>query len=94
MNNRKKTGGRQMGTPNKVTGELRTVITDFLNGEFENVKKEFKKLEPKDKLKFYTDLLQYGLPKLQATSLDFDFNKLSDEQLNEVINKLIQKSSE
>ena len=66
MARRIKTGGRQHGTPNKLTRELREIINDFLQDNIENVKKDFKSLEPKDRVKIYIELLNYGLPKLQA----------------------------
>lgn len=85
-----KKGGRQAGTPNKVANDLRTKITSFLNGEFEQVKEDYQQLAPKDKLKFYTDLMQYGVPKLAATTLDIDFDSLSEADLDNIINRLLQ----
>lgn len=87
-----KTGGRKAGTPNKMANGLRDKITAFLDGEFEQVKKDFKTLQPRDKLKFYTDLMQYGVPKLAATTLEIDFDALTEEQLDEIINRLLQAS--
>lgn len=66
----KKYGGRAKGTPNKLTKELRTMISDFLQENFETIKGDYAKLSPKDRSKLYCDLLQYGLPKLQSTSID------------------------
>jgi predicted component of type VI protein secretion system len=86
--------GKPPGTKNKINAELRLMINDFLNSEFETIKDDFQKLEPKERMKFYTDLLQYGLPKLQATNLEIDFESLSDEQLTEIIDKLIERSNE
>ncbi len=80
--------GRPKGTKNKVNEKLREMITEFLDGEFENIKVEFSKLSARDKMKFYTDLLQYGVPKLQATSLDLGFEKLTDDQLDELFERL------
>lgn len=86
--------GKPPGAKNKVNAELREMISGFLNESFEIVKADFLKLEPKDKLKFYTDLLQYGLPKLQATTLDIDFDSLSDDQLTLIINGLLEKGQD
>lgn len=80
--------GRPKGSTNKVNPELRVMITDFLNGSFTDVIKEFNNLEGKDKLKFYSDMLQYGLPKLQATTLEIDFDSMTDEQLDYIVNQL------
>jgi len=62
-----KTGGRQKGSENKVTKELRERIKDFLENTFDDIVVSFNQLEPKDKVKFYFEVMQYGLPKLQST---------------------------
>lgn len=70
-----KTGGRKKGTPNKAgNSELRHLITAFLNENIEQVIEDMNALEPKDRVRFYLDLLQYGLPKLQSTHLDLTDN--------------------
>ena len=84
--------GKPPGAKNKINAELRVMINNFLNDEFETIKEDFKKLDAKDKLKFYTDLLNYGLPKLQATSLEIDFEKMTESDLDLIIEGLIKKS--
>ena len=85
--------GKPPGAKNKINAELRVMINNFLNDEFETIKEDFKKLDPKDKLKFYTDLLNYGLPKLQATSLELDFEKMTESDLDLIIEGLIKKTN-
>ncbi len=85
--------GKPPGAKNKINAELRVMINDFLNNEFDTIKEDFKKLDPKDKLKFYTDLLNYGLPKLQATSLELDFEKMTESDLDLIIEGLIKKTN-
>lgn len=87
----KKTGGREQGTPNKVTKELRNIINDFLNEKIEQVQKDFEILEPKDRVKIYIELLQYSLPKYQ--SIDSTFN-LSIEERAKQINSLFPTEEE
>lgn len=84
--------GKPPGTKNKVNAELREMISDFLNGEFDTIKADFKKLEPKDRMKVYTDLLNYGLPRLQATTLDIDFEALTEDQLQKIIDGLLERA--
>lgn len=67
-----KTGGREKGTPNKITAQLREMISDFLTENFETVQQDFKELKPFERAKVYSDLLQYGLPKLQSVSLEIE----------------------
>lgn len=80
--------GKPKGAKNKVTLQLRELITQFLEERFETIVSDFKKLEPKERVKFYCDLLQFGLPKLQSTSTEIEFEKLTDEQLDEIIERL------
>lgn len=84
--------GRPKGTINKINKELREKINDFLDGNFEKVKADFLKLEPKDRLKFYTELLPYSIPKLQAGTLDIalDFDSMTEQDLDKIIEKLKQ----
>ena len=82
--------GRPKGSKNKAGEGLRNLISGFLEQRFEQVVKDFEQLEPKDRIKVFTDLLQYSVPKLQAVSNSIEFEKMTDEQLDEVINQLMQ----
>jgi hypothetical protein len=83
-------GGRPAGSKNKAGEGLRNLISDFLEQRFKQVVEDFEQLEPKDRIKVFTDLLQYSVPKLQAVSNSIEFEKLSDEQLDTIINQLVQ----
>lgn len=80
--------GRPKGAKNKVNEELREAIADFLNSEFEGLRKDFKRMNPKDKMKFFSDLLPYAVPRLQNTNLEMDFEHLTDDQLDIIIESL------
>jgi hypothetical protein len=62
---RRKTGGRRKGTPNKITKDLRKMITGFCENRFDEVMKAWESLDAKDRVKIYIDLLSFCLPKLQ-----------------------------
>ena len=62
-NTGKKFGGREAGTKNRFTSELKTLINDFLNDEFESIKDDFRSLPARDRLFFYDKLLSYCIPK-------------------------------
>ncbi len=81
-------GGRQPGKPNKVTTDLRQWISKFIDDNREQIGKDWEELEPKDRIILFERLLKYALPTLQATTLDIDFEKLSDEQLDYIIDNL------
>ena len=61
-----KTGGRQPGTPNRLTKELRIALKNLLFDEFQNIPDHLSKLEPKDRLDLLIKLLPFVLPKVEA----------------------------
>jgi len=86
--------GRPTGSINKLCKPLRQSITEFLENNFDEVVSEWSKLEGKDKLNFYRDLLKFAVPTLQATEFKTDFEKMTDEQLDRVINELTNIANE
>ena len=80
--------GRPKGVPNKTTTDLRQWINNFIDDNRAQIKKDWKCPEPKDRLILFEKLLKYSLPTLQATTLTTDFEKLTDEQLDFIINQL------
>ena len=68
----KKTGGRQAGTPNKVTGAVRGAISRMLDDYFNSAtfEQDIAELEPKDRVAVMEKFAAYAVPKLQATSLE------------------------
>ena len=86
--------GRPTGSINKLCKPLRQSITEFLENNFAEVVSEWSKLEGKDKLNFYRDLLKFAVPTLQATEFKTDFEKMTDEQLDRVINELTNIANE
>lgn len=83
-------GGREKGTPNKVTGTLKNWITDLINSNRLQMEKDLKKLAPKDRLIFFEKLMQYVIPKQASQQVKLDFESLIDEQLQQIINDLIK----
>jgi len=65
---REKFGGRQKGTPNKTTNEVRQSITCFIQNNIETMQKSFDLLEPKEKLYFMEKLFKYIVPVMGSSS--------------------------
>ena len=84
--------GNNLGRPIGARGKnnLREFITDFLEENTELIKKDFKLLEPKDRIVLFEKLLKYSLPTLQATTLSTNLDKLSDIELDKIIEELKQ----
>jgi len=87
-----KTGGRQQGTPNKTTSEIRELITEFVSINWQRVQTDFEQLEPKERLQFFEKLMQYAVPKMQSVNYEFELDsklqKLSEEELDEIIERI------
>ncbi len=83
-----KTGGREPGTPNKISGDLRLKIQSILNENIDKVQDDLNSLPAKDRLQVIEKLLSYVLPKLQAQSIDIDFSNMSEESIDAVIKQL------
>lgn len=62
--------GRPKGSPNKATKQLRELVSDLVQREFENVDTLLLQLEPKERAKFLTDLMKYVLPSLSSINME------------------------
>lgn len=80
--------GRPKGKPNKITADVRQWLAELIDGNRAQVKKDLKKLSPKDRLQIIEKFMQYVVPKQQATTLEIDYSKMTEEQLNNIINTL------
>jgi hypothetical protein len=90
----KKFGGRMRGTPNKNTKDLRAWITAFIESNTAQIEEDWQTLEPKDRIVLFEKLLKYSLPQLQAVSTKIDFESMSDDDLQRVIDELKRSSKE
>ena len=61
-----KYGGRQKGTPNKLTKEIRTVLKDLIFEELDEIKEHLDSLEPKQRIEIVIKLIPYVLPKVES----------------------------
>ncbi len=74
----KKFGGREVGTPNKLTRELRAVLKNILHDEINLLPAHFDKLEPKERIELLIKLLPYSLPKVEPESYQLSEGGLVD----------------
>ena len=68
----KKFGGRQKGTPNKLTKELRSVLKDVLYEEIDRLPERLNELETKERLELVIKLMPFVFPKVQSVSPSLD----------------------
>lgn len=84
---RKKTGGRQAGTPNKTTTLTKSVVASLLD-EYSSsgeMSKDFMALSAKDRITIAEKMMQYVLPKMQATAVSVD------EEMHETIEDALRR---
>lgn len=57
-----KSGGRQKGTPNKVTKDVRDNIRTFIEYNIPTLQEDFNQLEAKERILIIERLLKYVIP--------------------------------
>ena len=67
-----KAKGRPKGSSNKATSKVRESFTSLLEDNLEQLKKDFKELEPKDRIKLFLDLSKYVIPQLKQTDVKLE----------------------
>ena len=72
-----KTGGRQRGTPNKVTADLRKVLKQIIAAELEALPSTLAQLPGKDRVELVLKLMPFVLPKIESIEGQYD-----DERFN------------
>jgi hypothetical protein len=81
-------GGRPKGSPNRITAELRDWISSFIYDNKEKIQQDFDSLEAKERIMIFEKLLKYALPALQSTTLTTDFERMTDSELDRIIDEL------
>lgn len=84
-------GGRAAGTPNKVSGTLREWLTSLIDKNRAQIEKDLQDLEPKERLQMMEKLMQYVIPKQAAQQVKLDFDNMTDEQLEQLVNEITKE---
>jgi hypothetical protein len=82
--------GKPKGAKNKVNRQMRDLIQQLFDDNFDTIQEDLESLDPKDRLKFLSDLLPYLLPKLQSTthSQKIDLDSMTEEDLDILIERI------
>lgn len=81
-------GGRQKGTPNRVTAELRQWVARLIDANREQLEEDIQLLDPKERLDVIEKYMQYVLPRRQAVRADVSVDELTDEQIDTIVARL------
>lgn len=88
---RAKTGGRKKGTPNKTTAEIRQAISDIVSMNIDTLNEDIQSLDPKDRIKFIIDLVNYVLPKIQSIEMKEPERQITKPNLSNVTYAEVKK---
>lgn len=85
--------GRPKGAKNKVNSQMRDLIQSLFDSNYETIQEDLDSLEPKDRLKFLSDLLPYLLPKLQSTTHNqtIDLDSMTEQELDILIDRIVNE---
>lgn len=83
--------GRPKGSPNKTTQSVLEWLTRLIDDNREQIRKDLAALEPKERLQVLEKFMQYTVPKMQSVEARVDIDRLSDSQIDQVINELSEK---
>lgn len=93
-----KTGGRKLGTRNKATIDLKTWVSDILDNGREQFQEDLQTLEPRERVKVYTSLFAYVIPKQQSFSVEAqvaaefaELKKLIEIAPDDALSKIAEK---
>jgi len=64
-----KYGGRKLGTPNKVSIELKEVLSEYCLNEFQYLNANIQRLTLSERLIFFTKVLPYVMPKCESSEV-------------------------
>lgn len=80
--------GRPKGSKNKTTEKIRDTFLHFIEDNLERMQSDFDQLEPKDRFKFLFEMSRFILPSLKAIEFGNILDELTEEQFQEVIEKI------
>lgn len=85
--------GRPKGSMNEKTSYIREWIVSLIGSNAQSMLQNFNRLPLKERWRVVTQLMPYVLPKQTEAKISgqLDFNSLTDEQLDEVINSIASK---
>ena len=88
-----KTGGRQPGSTNLITKDLRGRVLDIVESNLEGLEATLEQMDPRDKVAVLLKLMEFVLPKgrevpepVKVTNIDF--SSIPDKELDEIISLL------
>jgi len=80
--------GRKAGSKGRNTEQMRNLIGKFLSANLKNLQDDLNKLSPEKRLILLERFMRYVIP-----PAEYDLSKLSEKDLDLIINRLKEKES-
>lgn len=84
-----KTGGRQKGTPNRLSGTVKEMIRQLLQDELQKMPSVLNQLPPKERVESIIKLLPYLLPKADGVQAPPQTLQQKHSFITEIFNQSI-----
>lgn len=84
-----KSGGRQKGSINKTSGDVKLWISGLLVRNLAQFENDLASLEPYQRLQIITGLIPYVAPKMSAVQAELDLGAMSEAQINTLIQNIV-----
>ena len=72
-----------------MTADIKTRIAALIDQQFGTISTDLEALDPKDRVTAYLKFLEYVLPKQREQKIDL--SSLTDEQIDDLLNKAMSK---
>ena len=88
--------GRPKGSKNKSTEQIRAMVSELFNEQFEQVRNNFSQLDFRSRIKFLIDVMPYVLPRLQTVTQHniIDIDSLSEKQIEQVVDSILNTDAQ
>ena len=87
-------GRKSKRGPSKVSGQTKEKIAQLVETLFDDVMNNMDDLETKDKANLLVKLIEYEIPKRRAVESTVELSMLSDEEVNELIERIMNHEQE
>jgi hypothetical protein len=84
-----KFGGREKGSLNKKTNEIREYYQLLINNNLDTLQRDIESLEPKDRIKVILEISKFILPTLKATEIE---DKSGGKQIEPIIIQIVSEN--
>lgn len=75
--------------PNKATAELRSWIQALIDGNRSRLESDLLTMEARDRWTIIERLMSYCLPKMQSVDASVQFDRLTDDHIDIIVNQLL-----